>query len=385
MQNFSTAQRSSFKPLKTNSLQKNFCDTISFEYIKNKILIPVLINGKIRKFIFDTGASLVISDEIQSEMKNLKLPSKQTCDISGIRNTMSMVRISELQIGSLVLQNIPSYVYNIENTGLIAHLGYDGLIGSNVFKDSIVSIDIDKKIIIITNKMENLSLENFFKTAITLDKQNRPFIKLNLDNNIEFEGLFDTGIARFMNISKNIADKAIKEKISKVLNQGFGMGAIGINGIGKSLKKDRTTIKNVKFGTATISNFITVVTEKTKNAIGMGLADYGIIIVDYINKDFYFVPKTTKQEFKNKKTLGFSLEPQQDYYAIGTVWTNTEAERIGLKSGYQVMELNGTDFSKRTNELDSKWLLSDYFTNSKIKLAYKNGYGEVIRVELIEE
>lgn len=373
------------KFLQGELVQKNFCETVHFEYVRNKILIPVQINGKTRKFIFDTGATLLISDEIQAEMQNTILPSGRVSDISGIKSEKSVVLVSEMQIGNLTFQNIPSFVYDVKNTGLVACLEYDGLIGSNVFRNCIVHIDIDKKIIIITDDLEQLELKNPFQTAITFDKQGGPFIKLNLDNNIEFEGLFDSGTDKFMSISQKISDQAIKNKISKVLNQGFGIGSIGMNGIGAAIEKDRTTIKNVKFGAATISNFITIVTEKSKNSIGMGLADYGTITIDYINKNFYFVAKTPIQEFKNKKTLGFSLEPEKDYYAIGIVWTGTEAEKIGLKTGYQIMELNDIDFSKRTYQLDCIWLFSNYFTNSKIKLSYKNNEGEVLTVELLEE
>lgn len=39
-------------------LQKNFCDTIPFEFVKNKIIIALKVNGVDKRFIFDTGSVL---------------------------------------------------------------------------------------------------------------------------------------------------------------------------------------------------------------------------------------------------------------------------------------------------------------------------------------
>jgi len=48
---------------------KNYLDSINFEVVKEKIIIPVEINNKVYRFILDTGAPNMISKELYDELK----------------------------------------------------------------------------------------------------------------------------------------------------------------------------------------------------------------------------------------------------------------------------------------------------------------------------
>jgi C-terminal processing protease CtpA/Prc len=91
------------------------------------------------------------------------------------------------------------------------------------------------------------------------------------------------------------------------------------------------------------------------------------------------------QHYKIQKTLGFKDIPEKTFYAVGIVWTNTMAEKIGLQNGFQILKVNGQDFTNRTPENDCVFAMADFFKNPKINLTYKNNKGEIKSVELIEE
>jgi Aspartyl protease len=365
--------------------QQNFCDTIPFDYVRNKIIITVKVNGVNKRFVFDTGAVLAISEELQSVMNYTKLGSVEVGDVNGKSSDAKIVGVKEMQIGNLTFQDIPSVVMDIKNTYPINCLNCDGIVGSNVFKNCIVAIDLSKKIIILTDNVQKLALQNAYQTPISINKIGKPYLQISLDNDISFEGLFDSGSDKLMSISDKIYDKAIKKGSATLLNEGFGITSIGINGIAAAEKKNRALIKQLKFGDATINNVVTIESEKTKNAFGIQLAEYGTITLDYINKIFYFVPLKQVQDYKNKKTLGFKDIPEKTFYAIGIVWTNTQAEKIGLKNGFQILKINNQDFTNRTVENDCLFALADFFKYDKINLTYKNDKGEVRNVELVEE
>ena len=365
--------------------QQNFCDTIPFEFVRNKIIIVVNINGAKKRFIFDTGAVLTISEELQSTMNYIKLGSVEVGDVNGKSTDAKIVDVKELQIGNLAFQNIPSVVMGIKKTYPINCLNCDGIIGSNVFRNCIVTIDLSNKVIILTDNLQKSALQNAFQTPFSVDKIGKPYLQINLDNDISFEGLFDSGSDKFMSISEKIFSKAIKKGSATLLNEGFGITSIGINGIATAEKKNRALIKQVKFGNAMINNVITIESEITKNAIGMQLAEYGTITLDYINKEFYFVPLRQVQDYKNQKTLGFKDIPEKNVYKIGIVWTNTQAEKMGLKNGFQILKINNQDFTNRTTENDCLFALADFFKNSKINLTYKDDKGEIKNAEIIEE
>ncbi len=366
-------------------MQQNFFDTIPFELVRNKIIITVKVNGVNKRFIFDTGSVLAISDELQSSMNYAKLGAVTVDDVNGKSSSAKIVSVKELQIGQLTFQDIPSVVMDLKLTYPINCLNCEGIVGSNVFRNCIVSIDLNHKVIILTDSLPNLALQNAYQTPMSVNKIGKPYLQIHLDNNIDFEGLFDSGSDKFMSISDKIYDKEIKKASAILLNEGYGITSIGINGITAAENKNRVLIKQVKFGDAIINNVITIESKSTKNAIGIQLAEYGTITLDYINKVFYFAPLKQVQQYKNQKTLGLKDIPEKNFYSVAVVWTNTQAEKAGLKTGFQILKINDQDFTNKTPENDCKLALADFFKNPKINLTYKDDKGVVKNIELTEE
>ncbi|MDR1763872.1 MAG: hypothetical protein LBR64_07995, partial [Dysgonamonadaceae bacterium] len=54
-------KRDIFNFCKATVDRKNFTDSIPFEFINNRIIIPVIIEGDTLRYIFDTGASMTIT------------------------------------------------------------------------------------------------------------------------------------------------------------------------------------------------------------------------------------------------------------------------------------------------------------------------------------
>jgi predicted aspartyl protease len=364
---------------------QQFCDTIPFEYIRNKMIVEVKINKQKKRFIFDTGATSCISDITQSQMNNSILDTTFLTDLSGLRQKVFIVSVKQLILGTLTFENVPSAVINIESTGLANCLNYDGIIGSNLLTNCVVYIDTKRKHIILTDNINKLNLQNAFQSTLTLDNQGSPYIQLSLNDKIKFNALFDSGASDFISISDKVVEKILKSNIGKVLNKGYGIGAIGAFGIEKASHKKRVLCNNVKFGKFEITNFVTEVSNQTESIMGMELADYGTITIDYINKLFYFTANQQKQPYKYQKTLGFSFQPESNYYSIATVWTGTQAEKMGLKSGYQILKLNDLDISKRTQTLDCQLLLTRPLSKQKVKLTYKDDKNQIKIVEFTEE
>ncbi len=366
-------------------ISQHFCDTIPFEYVRNKIIVEVKINEQKKRFIFDTGAPSCISDRMQSQMNNDILDTTFLTDLSGIRKQILVVSVKQLTLGTLFFEYFPSAVINKESTGLANCINYDGIIGSNLLINCIVQIDTKKKQIILTDNINNLNLQNASQSKLTLDNQGSPHIQLNLNNKIKFDALFDSGASDFITISDGVVKKILNSNMGKVLNKGYGIGAIGIFGIEKANFKNRVLCNNVKFGKVKITNFVTEVSNKSENIIGMELADYGTITIDYVNKLFYFAANHPSQQYRYQKTLGFSFQPDSNYYSIATVWTGTKAERMGLKSGYQILKINDLDISKRTQSLDCRLLFTRPLSKQRVKLKYKDDKNKIKKVQLTEE
>jgi Aspartyl protease len=379
----SFAQKGEFR--NGNTVQKDFYDSIPFEYIKNKIIITVKVSGINKRFIFDTGAVLTLSEEMQEIMQYAKIGSVVVNDVNGKTSDAKIVRVKALQIGSISFLDFASVVMDLKNSYPINCLACDGIIGSNVFKDCIVSIDLGRKLLIVTDNLQKLAVQKAWQSPVSLNAIGKPYIQMNIGNGINFDGLFDSGSDKLMSISDKIFDRAVKKGAASILNEGFGVTSTGINGIAASEKKNRTLIKQVIFGEAAINNAITIESEKTNNAIGIQLAEYGNITLDYINKVFYFVPFKPVQEYKYQKTIGIKDIPDKNFYAIGIVWSNTQAEKLGLKTGFQILKINDQDFSVKSPTHDCLFALTDFCKNPAITLTYKDDKETIKTVELTEQ
>lgn len=366
-------------------LQKQFCDTIPFEYVRNKMIVSVTINKHKKRFIFDTGATLIISEEIQQETQNPVLGNVFQMDANKRQKQVSVVSVKEFELGSLTFQNIPSVVSDIKQTSFLNCFHYDGFIGSNALRNCIVQIDVANKFIILTNNILNLQLQGAYQTSLKLDNQSSPFVQLNINNQIKFDALFDSGSDDFITISQKISQKSFKKNLATILNQGSGTRIIGMHGMNDAESTQRIKFDNIKFGENEITYFVSEVSTKSYNAVGMQLADYGTITLDYIHKQFYFVAKQKSQPYHHQKTIGFSLQPENTYYAVGNVWTNTQAEKIGLKNGFQILKINDIDISKRSTELDCQLFLSSPLSNESIKILYQDDKHQVKEIVLTEE
>ena len=366
--------------------QSTFHDTIPFELVRDKIIVAVQIQNQKKRFIFDTGATLMISEEIQAENKYEALETVDQSDAVGTSRKVQLVTMDEFELGKIKFQKIPAVVTNVKAPRFLNCLNYDGFIGSNALRNCIVQINLEDKYLVISNEISKLDIKNTFKTNLHLDKQSGPHIMTKIGEKVEFEGLFDSGSDEFMAISEDTYDKIEKKKLSRLLNNGFGSNTLALHSIEKQQKKQRVSISGVNFGDYVIRDFVSIISSgSTENAFGLGLAKYGNITIDYINKDFYFQPLHPIQTFSNKTTLGFIPIPNDEYVHVGIVWTNTNAEKLGLRSGFRILKINDIDFSERSAESDCALFLQQPFKESIMTLKYIDDNNEIKTITLNQE
>lgn len=366
--------------------QSRFCDTIPFEFIKDKMIVKVKINHKTKRFIVDTGNTLAISDELQTEMNNEVLDSVFQMDAVGSRKKRITVKVGAFELGNLTFKNIPAVVMNVKETGFLTCFNYDGFIGSNALRNCIVHFDLKHQYLILTNDITNLNVKNAYAASIRLDKQSGPHIEVKIGNKMEFDALFDSGSDEFMAISNDTYSKIKKKNLAQLLNEGFGAATIAMHGSESEKSKQRVSIHSVNFGQYSIQNFISIIsTGYVENALGIGLAKYGTITIDYLHNLFYFSPTQPIQAFENGTTLGFIPYPEKTYFKVGIVWTNTQAQQAGLKSGYRILKINDLDLTTRTPETDCELFLTQPFKQPTMTLTYMDEKNEIKKITLKQE
>lgn len=306
-------------------IQKDYLEEISFEVVHDKIIVPVTIKNKTYRFILDTGAPNLISDELAKEVG---IKYIETISVKDANNNVGNIKIgvlNSIKIGNLTSENNVVLISEIDEHPLLKCYGIDGLIGSNFFRNSILKISLNEKKIWITDKVKNLNLKVKSSKLKLFGNQMAPFIKIDFLNDENFKGteelMIDTGMDGFYEISNRAFNLLKNDNFFTILATANGTGSVGLFGAGKSEMQYLLQTNYFKINETQFSNVITNTSEDENSKIGFEVLRYGDMTLDFKNKKFYF-------EADSKITL---KEPAPVYMptilnnkvVIGFVWDET--------------------------------------------------------------
>jgi hypothetical protein len=75
---------------------KNYLSVVKFEKLRDKLIVPVTIEGRQYRFLFDTGAPNIISQELDSILNLKQIGSIPTSDATGKRDILKVVSVASL-------------------------------------------------------------------------------------------------------------------------------------------------------------------------------------------------------------------------------------------------------------------------------------------------
>ncbi|MDR2011404.1 MAG: retroviral-like aspartic protease family protein [Bacteroidales bacterium] len=334
-----TAQNINFNKGKIK--QKNYLQEIPYEKIVGIPIVPVTINGKMYNFILDTGAMLVISDRIYKEL-NLPILGRIIINSSsGEKKDMKYISLPEISIQEITFINTPGVVFH-EESELFECLGIDGIIGSNMLRNSVVQFDEQNKLIIITDNIKKLSLQKSKSQKMKLSSnQSLPFIIVTLqkeENIVDYRALFDSGQSDFYNMSMNNFNEVIVSKIA----ESEGSFSFGIHGLHKKQKHLLINIPNIIISGATFCDLTVTTTHANYSRIGAKLLKHGKTTLDYKKKRFYFEPFGNTNTIElSEKTWAISSSLQDNKMIVGIIWDKELESKINL--GDEILSINGID------------------------------------------
>ncbi|MBK1440507.1 hypothetical protein JHJ32_10960, partial [Parapedobacter sp. ISTM3] len=212
------------------------------------------------------------------------------------------------------------------------------------------------------------------------------FVKLDLGKRGNLTALFDSGSDKFLPLSTESYEKLNAKGSAHLVNEGYGSISSGLFGAGKVGIENRVKIGDLFFGNAVIKDISTTVSEhKNKNSVGMGLAKYGVISVDYLHKRFYFAPHSDSQTHQPSPFFGFNAQLIDGVYTVSAVYKNTEAEKLGMRNGYRITQIN--DFDLSDNQMDSlcELFLSNYLESETMKVNFVDDSGNNKTIEIKAE
>jgi hypothetical protein len=363
--------------------KRSYIENLSFQYLKDKIILPVTINGETRHFIFDTGAPTIISKSLQEELTYEILGKGEVSDINLNRDSVTMVRIDSLFLGDVKFSNIPAMVSDLNVLPWYC-FSIDGFIGSNLLRNSAVQINLKENKFVVTNDAAKLSnLGN--KNSMMLDRQSSPYIKFSVDREKDKYVLFDSGSDDFVNLSLDYFEELRNNREGfDIEKTGYGNGIMGLFGTGRQGKVYQLKLDSLRFDQTTITEPMVEVTN-TKDKLGARLFRYGVVTLDFRNEKFYFYSNKSTMPFDEPENseLGFRPILRQDTFRVGLVWEHSLVDSLGLEPGNEIIRINRYNFRDSLKSSFCKILLEDSLHKVNVfDIRYIDENGDFKRIKM---
>ena len=401
--------------------------TLKFKLINNLIIIPVEVNGSKLSFILDSGVSAPVVFNLTSS-DSLELKHIEKIQLRGLGTGEPIEALhskrNRFRLGDLFAVNKSLFIIHKEQFDLSAKLGITvhGMIGYDLFKDFVVTINYATKKITFTNpekyryrrcsKCETFDLE-FYKKKPYI---NAEVVTMNSNKKMQVKLLIDSGGSDSLWLFEDDNFKVPEKAFEDFIGEGITGSIFGMRSKLKSfsLKSFVFEYPNVAY-LDSLSTYHAKRFEERNGSLGGGILKRFKVVFDYPNKKITLkkngvfndkfgynmsgieLQHSGKELVKVKgraafivsddnettATNTFYYDVNYDYkyqpiYKVAHVRKGSPAENVGILRGDSLVKVNGTfAYNYSLEEIIEKFYEKE---NKKIKLRI-NRNGEVIDFE----
>lgn len=310
---------------------------------KNLPVVDVKIGKKNYRFLFDTGAITCIGEKIINELKLDPVESRSIFDAEGRTDSLYVYSLPEIFLGGVVFNDIPAL--QMKEAEFNRCLEFDGVIGSNLLRNSIVRFSYLDKTIEITDNPKSFDLKQKYGQKMIVVSSGYPYIKTVLGDrkkaNVELyfdsgmSGLYDLSLRHFHLFRDN-------NVFSDVIQEGRGRMTYTFYGIAPDTVLYRLRIPRLEIGKSKYENVEINTTANDESRIGIEWLKYGVVTLDYKNHKFYFEPYPETMTNLFLKKFPVSPIPQGNKLIVGAIWNESLNDKINL--GDQIISIDNTSF-----------------------------------------
>lgn len=358
---------------------RRVCDTIPYELIHGKIVIPVKVNGRTVKYIVDTGGrTATVKEEALRMEAQLGLMQAMVSDFNQIGMNYPTATVSDVLFGtSYHLNSLETMV--IPNNGFFKELGVAGLLGGDAFAQAVVTFDARQKIIVLNHPYRPEGLKITEGQALYPGDRLQSIVEMDFGG-VRKKVLFDTGVREMLVLSEKDYKQA-GIPVRKIASS-FGINGVGIGGLGEPIASDKVVVENMNFGGKDFTQAGSITSRMDISIIGYEMLNYGKVIIDYMRSRFYFFPFDPQPADLGGAPLAWNVGvlPVKGRFEVTTVWDSMQGK---VELGEEVLRINDTDMSAvAPSQLEVERLLGE---EPAALLTLKDKAGKTRQVEIKKE
>lgn len=357
-------------------VKESFNETINFEEKLGLIIIPVVIKGKTYRFLWDTGATSIISVELQDEYQFKTVSKGHYVDTDNNRKPISYVRVDTISLGNIVFADQTAFVEDFKANPIINCLNVDGIIGGNLMRYCNWTIDYDNT----TMTMSSQVPQELKETALSI-----PF---KYDNDFDLIVNVKIGRAKISNMNIDYGSNgslSFPQKILDVLKERSivtetfletGSKNSGLIGKTVEIEREHAYTDSLFIGDQMLAD---VEIKVGRHAlIGKKILSRYVVTIDWDEQMLYFNNYTYDDEHNN--TFGFTLGVREKEIYVQSVTEYSDAYIKGLKPEMVVEKLNELDFTKSATYCEYIDLINS--KPEELTLEYKDEEGSLKTVKI---
>jgi hypothetical protein len=318
-----------------------FLETIPFEQQVNLLFIEVLVNGKKKRFMLDTGAPNVISQELADELSLPILHKARVKDSQGASQKLFFAQLDSLQVGTLTFYNSTAVIADLSVSPELSCLNVDGLLGSNVMREAIWQFDFEQQEIRVTDNLDSLAASDdpvaipFYTPPqgtpvfdISIGQTQHKGIVVDLGSN----GGVDIPLSNLQNLNRSLLLES---------HRGYGATQAGLYGSRADttyrILTDSLSLDTFYFGPSLI-----LFSGAGGNTIGNKFWNQFQVTIDW-QQEVLLLEKNEAYQPPVFETFGFLQAFRDDQLLVGFVYEDSPASRAGLRVGDRLLFANGMD------------------------------------------
>ena len=320
----------------------DFADSIAIEWDNGQVFLPVTMDGKRYRFLFDTGAAQAVIYDDMPIAGFSAAGQIRSQDATGTTDTVQMVILPPLTLGNLTLTGCQATIHHRPVKGR----NIDGIIGFNLINMGMAAkIDVQNGLLILTDRKGFFDKEQGFETRYRL-KFHVPYLEVCPFGKYSEWTLFDTGSRRIYTMNRgsfNLCEaKAGATMDSQVEGRSMGRHAISHFGVEPLHEVVFLNFSQLRVCGYTFSDLHTLTTQG-ESALGAGVLNYGAVIFNPRKKRVRFQPYNQQSGVSvGNKQLDIAFVPEKGMPCVGLVWEQSEPYRLGFRQGDIITKIDDT-------------------------------------------
>src|SRR3990167_167376 len=330
--------------------QPSFTSEIPFEMRMGLVVVKVNINGKDYDFMVDTGAPNLVTKELAAELNLKPKVERRTGDSQGKKEVLEFAEMPEMLIGGVHFIEMGAAIADLKRSNEIACLDADGFVGANLMKEAVWQFDYERKVITISDTISAFEIPaDAYRIPFTPAASSTPLIDITYDGETDKRVTFDTGSNGFFNGSPTIRKSL--QSTGKLTNSvvAYGANSSGLYGMGDGDSLYLSMVSETKLGNLTVPEQV-VSFGSGARTIGTKFLKHYRVIIDWSAKEIILIPN---DKFVNNTYESFGISPfyNNDQLEVRMVMLGSEADKLGIKLGDRILEVNGNDMRVFTKDM----------------------------------